>query len=182
MWLYIFVLVQAEKNEEERGTTSGRGRGKRKPAYAGGLVLEPKRGFYDCFIVLLDFNSLYPSIIQEYNICFTTIDHAHCASAVDEDAYARLPLPDPSEPLGVLPTEIRVLVERRKQVKSLMKSTQGNKELYMQYDIRQKALKLTANSMYGCLGFPNSRFYAKPLAATVTSKGREVRMGGGKYC
>eukprot|EP00731_Ephydatia_muelleri_P030456 Em0021g979a len=164
------TIIQ-EADDEEVVTGAGKS-SRRKPAYAGGLVLEPKRGFYDRFVVLLDFNSLYPSIIQEFNICFTTIDHAGCSPDLED--LSSIQLPDPSEPPGVLPSEIRVLVERRRSVKQLMKGVQPTSEAYMQYDIRQKALKLTANSMYGCLGFANSRFYAKPLAALVTSKGREI--------
>ncbi|XP_065114338.1 DNA polymerase alpha catalytic subunit [Paramisgurnus dabryanus] len=153
-------------------------KGRKKAAYAGGLVLEPKVGFYDKFILLLDFNSLYPSIIQEFNICFTTVERgATNSSKKTQEEDDEIPeLPDQSLEMGILPKEIRKLVERRKQVKQLMKQQDLNPDLYMQYDIRQKALKLTANSMYGCLGFSFSRFYAKPLAALVTHKGREILM------
>lgn len=46
----------------------------KRPKYAGGLVFEPKRGLWDTYIMVMDFNSLYPSIIQEYNIDFTTVE------------------------------------------------------------------------------------------------------------
>uniref|UniRef100_A0A8D0VE40 DNA polymerase n=1 Tax=Sus scrofa TaxID=9823 RepID=A0A8D0VE40_PIG len=168
-----------DEDEDIDGDASKYKKGRKKAAYSGGLVLDPKVGFYDKFILLLDFNSLYPSIIQEFNICFTTVQRvASEAEKVTEDGeQEQIPeLPDPGLEMGILPREIRKLVERRRQVKQLMKQPDLNPDLVLQYDIRQKALKLTANSMYGCLGFSYSRFYAKPLAALVTYKGREILM------
>jgi DNA polymerase alpha subunit A len=54
---------------------------KKKDKYKGGLVFEPEKGLYDKFILVMDFNSLYPSIIQEYNICFTTVDRSEKVSS-----------------------------------------------------------------------------------------------------
>ncbi|CAJ1378018.1 unnamed protein product [Effrenium voratum] len=151
--------------------------GKRKAAYSGGLVLEPKAGLYDDFVMLLDFNSLYPSIIQEHNICFTTVDRPdenEVAKAANEaQLLAQTHAPDAMAEEGILPQVLRRLVDSRRQVKAAIKS-EKNPRILKILEIRQKALKLTANSMYGCLGFQNSRFYAKPLAALITAKGREA--------
>nr|XP_014348431.1 PREDICTED: DNA polymerase alpha catalytic subunit [Latimeria chalumnae] len=179
---HIFKKPQLDLVDEDEEVDADHNKvkkGRKKAAYAGGLVLEPKVGFYDKFILLLDFNSLYPSIIQEFNICFTTVRRVASSSSLKmvEDMEEEIPeLPEPDLEMGVLPKEIRKLVERRRHVKQLMKQSDLNSDMYLQYDIRQKALKLTANSMYGCLGFSYSRFYAKPLAALVTHKGREILM------
>ncbi|KAG0046869.1 DNA-directed DNA polymerase alpha catalytic subunit pol1 [Gryganskiella cystojenkinii] len=148
------------------GSGGGKKGAKRKPQYAGGLVLEPKKGFYDQFVLLLDFNSLYPSIIQEYNICFTTVK-------LDNTKEDTLPeYPEEGLPKGILPRLLENLVSRRREVKRLMKNATG--ATYEEYNIRQQGLKLTANSMYGCLGAAYSRFYAKQLAMLITSRGREI--------
>lgn len=154
---------------EEEEITAGFKRGKAQ--YAGGLVFEPKRGLWDTYILVMDFNSLYPSIIQEYNIDFTTVEREQQVEGEDE----KIPDVPPSDVgQGVLPRIIANLVQRRRQVKSLMKDKNASAVKLQQWDVKQTALKLTANSMYGCLGFAASRFSSRPLAALTTFKGREI--------
>jgi DNA polymerase alpha subunit A len=83
-------------------------------------------------------------------------------------------VPSSEQEQGVLPRLIATLVNRRREVKKLMKDKRATPEQLAIWDTKQLALKLTANSMYGCLGYTQSRFYARPLAMLTTFKGREI--------
>ncbi|CUG10093.1 DNA polymerase alpha catalytic partial, putative [Bodo saltans] len=193
------AIEKAKRSEmEEDGgdgaaATMGGTSRRAKAKYKGGMVLEPKSGLYTDYILMLDFNSLYPSLIQEFNICFTTVRRAGGCEVFKEDEDPTAPsgvppperlickncsalgLPSPCIHRCVLPKVIKSLVDSRREVKRLMKSERDPANL-AQLEIRQKALKLTANSMYGCLGFAYSRFYAQPLAELVTRQGRHALM------
>ena len=41
--------------------------------YEGAVVLEPTRGYYTNPVAVLDFASLYPSIMMAHNLCYTTL-------------------------------------------------------------------------------------------------------------
>lgn len=180
--------------------------GKKKPQYSGGLVLEPKIGLYDTIVLLLDFNSLYPTIIQEFNICFTTVirkptqafnyyeekrnrtkkkkadaEGSNINEPSDDNNYQdeeEFDLDVRSSVLqgkdkAILPFMLESLVLKRKAIKDLIKKEKDKFKLSM-LDIKQKAIKLSANSLYGYLGYKNSRFYAKSIAALVTATGRSI--------
>lgn len=164
-------------------STSSKSSQRKKAAYEGGLVLEPKRGLYETIVILLDFNSLYPSIIQEYNICFSTVIRGGGGAGLmmDEDNEPTTT----SRSTGILPMVLKSLVSKRRQVKERIKGMKKDGDgddddvarIISQLNIEQQALKLTANSMYGCLGFTNSRFYAPEIASLITRKGRSILSG-----
>lgn len=55
--------------------------------FTGGLVFDPIPGLYDN-VICLDFASMYPSIIQAYNICYTTLVPPELESVIpDEDCH-----------------------------------------------------------------------------------------------
>ncbi|KAF2107902.1 DNA polymeras-like protein alpha catalytic subunit [Lophiotrema nucula] len=164
-WGKAKAKVEDEAAEGEEGADA-----KKKDKFKGGLVFEPEKGLYDKFILVMDFNSLYPSIIQEFNICFTTVERSDISE--EEDKVPEVPSAD--QDLGILPRLIATLVRRRREVKKLMKDPTASSDQLATWDIKQLALKLTANSMYGCLGYTKSRFYARPLAMLTTFKGREI--------
>jgi len=159
--------------------------------YEGAYVLEPKKGIYEgCSVV--DFQSLYPSIIIAYNICPSTYvksssyslkisqnptnsegvcDFVYHEICVDNIVYHYFR----KEPIGLLPGMIKSILDERKYVKERMKTMDKTSVDYIVFDRRQNALKICANSVYGMMGFKNSRYFGHvECAESVTTVGRQL--------
>lgn len=153
---------------------------------AGGYVREPIRGYYAHPLATLDFSSLYPSIMQAFNICYSTVESLAWAQAnLTKDDYWIVPPLDGKTPNdfvfvkkhireGILPTLLTALLGQRAYVKNLMKKVDPitQKTYYNVLDGRQLALKVVCNSVYGFL-----KAFVAPeprLMAAVTAWGRDM--------
>ncbi|CCU75143.1 DNA polymerase delta catalytic subunit [Blumeria hordei DH14] len=148
--------------------------------YEGATVIEPSRGYYDVPIATLDFASLYPSIIQAHNLCYTTLLNKQTVEKLglikDED-YIITPNGDMfctiKQRKGLLAQILEELLTARKQAKrELAVETDSFKKAVL--NGRQLALKISANSVYGLTGATVGKLPCLPIASSTTSYGRQM--------
>lgn len=149
--------------------------------YEGATVIEPTRGYYDVPVATLDFASLYPSIIQAHNLCYTTLitDKSkvqHFGLQKDED-YIVTPNGDwfvtAKKRKGLLAQILEELLSARKQAKrELAVETDPFKKAVL--NGRQLALKISANSVYGLTGATTGKLPCLAIASSTTSFGRQM--------
>lgn len=148
--------------------------------YEGATVIEPSRGYYGVPIATLDFASLYPSIIQAHNLCYTTLLKKNVIEKSnmkkDED-YIVTPNGDmfctTKVRKGLLSQILEELLTARKRAKKeLGVETDPFKKAVL--NGRQLALKVSANSVYGLTGATVGKLPCLEIASSTTSYGRQM--------
>jgi DNA polymerase I len=138
-------------------------------SYKGGLVISPAPGIHEG-VYVLDFSSMYPSIMIKYNIGPDTLVKGECEDCwvAPEVGHKFRKSPD-----GFYKRILQKLVEERKAVKSKIPTEKDEYER-RRLDERQRALKVMANAFYGYMGWLGARWYSKEGAEAVTAWGREI--------
>lgn len=148
--------------------------------YEGATVIEPTRGYYDVPIATLDFASLYPSIMQAHNLCYTTLLNKNAIAKLnlkkDED-YIVTPNGDlfctTKVRKGLLSQILEELLGARKRAKKeLAVETDPFKKAVL--NGRQLALKISANSVYGLTGATVGKLPCLAIASSTTAYGRQM--------
>lgn len=148
--------------------------------YEGATVIEPIRGYYDVPIATLDFASLYPSIIQAHNLCYTTLlnkTSVEKLGLVKDEDYIVTPNGDmfcTSKIRKGLLTQIleELLGARKRAKKELAVETDPFRKAVL--NGRQLALKISANSVYGITGATVGKLPCLAIASSTTSYGRQM--------
>jgi DNA polymerase delta subunit 1 len=151
------------------------------PKFQGATVLEPLRGAYFEPITTLDFASLYPSIMRAHNMCYSTfvmnpeydnlegIEYETIEWETNGKKYCYKYVQNDN--ISVLPGLLSELYNERKAAKRQMNQT-TDPFVKSVLNGKQLALKVSMNSVYGFLAA--NMLKCKPIAASVTARGREM--------
>uniref|UniRef100_A0A1B0DQ16 DNA polymerase n=1 Tax=Phlebotomus papatasi TaxID=29031 RepID=A0A1B0DQ16_PHLPP len=171
----------------------------RAPEYLP-LILEPESRFYVDPVIVLDFQSLYPSMMMGYNYCFSTclgrVEHLGESGPFEFGASQLTIAPEQVKKFlerdlitispcgvvfvksevreGVLPRMLKEILDTRFMVKKAMK-IHSESSLQRILHSRQLGLKLMANVTYGYTAANFSgRMPCVEVGDSVVSKGRET--------
>jgi len=136
--------------------------------YRGAIVLEPKPGVW-FNVWVLDFASIYPTIIKVHNISYETVDciHEECR----KNRVSETPHWICTKRKGI--TSLLVGLIRDLRVKYFKKKAKQNSEKKEFYNIVQGALKVLINASYGVFGAEHFPLYSLSVAEAITALGRQ---------
>jgi DNA polymerase, archaea type len=142
-------------------------RGGRESPIEGGYVHAIRPGLYR-WVVVLDFKSMYPSIIIAKNLCFTTLSPE--GTTVAESGARFLPA---TVRRGIIPEILAELLAERERFRAEeRRATTPESRTY--YHGLQEAVKILMNSFYGVLASSFYRFTNKEIGSAITAFAREA--------
>ncbi|MDH3610318.1 MAG: DNA-directed DNA polymerase I [Nitrosopumilus sp.] len=148
--------------------------------YRGGLVVDPKEGIH-FDVVVMDFASLYPSIIKVKNLSYETVrcSHEDCKkNTIPQTNHWMC-----SKRNGLTSIIIGSLRDLRvNYYKSLSKKETLSEEQRQQYTVTSQALKVILNASYGVMGAEIFPLYFLPAAEATTAIGRYTILETIKKC
>jgi len=140
--------------------------------YKGAIVVDPVPGVHFS-VAVMDFASLYPSIIKVYNLGYQTLlcKHEECkTNKVPETSHWICTKKKALESLLI--GSLRDL--RVKWYKPKSKDKTLPKDLQSWYNVIPSALKVILNASYGVFGSPAFGLYCPPVAEATAAIGRHV--------
>ena len=134
----------------------------------GGLVFEPLLGVFPN-VAIIDFISMYPSIMVEYNVSPETVGVEEPDAWVIPELNVKV-----SAREGLIPATLRPMRNKRVALKRLLKGLPHADERYPRYKALSNALKWLSVVAYGRLGYANSTFGRINSHEAVTHIGRKM--------
>ena len=171
-WIDSLVVRLADRNRVAIPMTN-RTTGRREQI-AGGYVHEVEPGVKN-WVAVLDFKSMYPSIMITNNICSTTLirdsttDSSHFCSPITNTRYL-----SKDERIGLVPLLLQDLMNSRDKYKKAYSQAleNGDEDEAFLNDQLQYAVKILMNSFYGVFASSFYRFTHEKLGASITEWAR----------